>query len=125
MLLENINHELNFSKIQKTIDYLGSEGGEYEIQINPNFGESEWRFKMDEDCFQTYDYNNQQYSGLVLQLQRLGNIGEEFDVLYKVIDKEDGAESGLVISNLNGECFDSYVFSHMELDENTWFCRVK
>jgi len=91
-----------------------------EIRKNENFGKanSYHKFEMNNDCFKTYDFDdktNQMFDKLIDE-----NLNEDFDVKYFVYNKEFNYNEGCIIGSLkDGKIFDDYIFSMMELDENT------
>lgn len=95
---------------------------EYRLGENEEFGNSHFAFTLEDDCFLEYGYDEDTQN--MLNEWKEKNKGETFDVKYTISQFDDMKDvDGLIIANVRtGEVFDSYIFSHMELDENTWFC---
>ena len=88
------------------------------LSVNEEFGNSVDAFIMHKDAFEAYEYEGS--DEMFLSLLKWGNIGEKFDIKYWVTEEGEDHPSGCFIANVkSGQVFERYVFSHMELDDNT------
>lgn len=94
----------------------------FEVKVNNS---QEWNFIMEKDneTFQEYGYDNETQE--LLNTWKNNNLGDVIEVCMEVFSSRSKYPEGYVLRNQrSGEIFTQYIFSSMELDENTWFCNV-
>ena len=95
----------------------------FEVKVN---NPQEWNFIMtkDNDSFQDYGYDKETQE--LLDTWKNNNLGDVMEVCMEVFSSRNTQPEGFVLRNQRtGEIFTQYIFSMMELDENTWFCEKK
>ena len=90
----------------------------------PQSSEFSFVLEKDNDSFQDYGYDNETQE--LLDTWKNNNLGDVIEVEFEIYDHRSNHPRGYVLKNTTtGEVFSNYIFTHMELDENTWFCEKK